>query len=76
MDQWDLIPSGLQAIRYTTEHPEIWINSFIAVNLHPKHRLPFLNWCKKIAPFMKEPDSFDLVVQNNVDPYHLLPAIW
>ena len=75
-NQWDLVHCGMQAVRATSRRPEIWINSAIAVNLHPEHRLPFPEWCKKIAPLMTASDSFDLVVQNNTDPYHLLPLLW
>lgn len=52
-DQWDLIHVGLAAVRYTREHPELWINSFILVNLHPRHMLPFEKWCEKLSPFMQ-----------------------
>jgi hypothetical protein len=37
VDQWDILLCGLTAIQYTTSHPEIWMNSFISVNLHLKH---------------------------------------
>lgn len=63
-------------MRATKRYLEIWINSAIAVNLQPEHRVPFPEWCEKIAPFMMAVDSFDLVVQNNVDPYHILPLLW
>ena len=76
IDQYSLIPCGIQAVKYTKEHPEIWINSAIAVNLHAKHRIPFDQWCKKIQPFMTAADSFNLVLHDKIDPYQLLPAIW
>ena len=76
IDQWDLIHTGLAAIRYTKTRPYIWESSFKAVNLHPKFKLSFHDWCKKIEPFMMAADSFNLVTQDNVDPYHLLPGIW
>lgn len=75
--QWDLIFCGLNAINITKKNPDIWINSFIAVNLHPRHQIPFADWCKKIEPFMKAADSFDLVTQSKtIDTYKLLPAYW
>ena len=74
--QWDLISCGLQAVRYTAKYPHVWINSAIEVNLHPKYRIAFDAWSKTIALFMTTADSFDLVVQNNVDPYHILPSVW
>ncbi|KAL7528028.1 LOW QUALITY PROTEIN: hypothetical protein ACHAXR_004391, partial [Thalassiosira sp. AJA248-18] len=76
VDQWSLVHTGVAAIRYTKENGIIWINSFIAVNLHPKFRLSFEDWCKKIGPHMQASDSFKLVTQDNVDEYTLLPAIW
>ena len=76
VDQWSLVHVGMAAVRYTKEHPELWVNSFIAVNLHPRHMLSFEDWCKKIAPFMHASDSFNLVVQDNVDEYQLLPLMW
>ena len=48
IDQWSLILVGCAAVRYTRDHPTIWINSFIAVNLHPRYMMPFKDWCKKI----------------------------
>ena len=76
IDQWDLIPCGIQAVKYTAEHPEVWTNSAIAVNLHPKFRISFGDWCKKIELFMTAADSFDIVAGNKIDPYTLLPVGW
>lgn len=76
VDQWSLVHTGVAAIRYTKENGIIWINSFIAVNLHPKFRLSFEDWCKKIEPHMQASDLFKLVTQDNVDEYTLLPAMW
>ena len=38
----------------------------------------FKAWCKKLAPFMKAVDSFNLVTQsdNNFNVYTLLPCLW
>jgi hypothetical protein len=78
VDQWSLVHTGLAAICFTKEHPAIWENSFIAVNLHPNpvYRLSFEDWCKKIEPHMQAADSFDLTTHNKVDEYLLLPAMW
>ena len=77
IDQWGLIHCGMAAVCHTARHPEIWEKSFIAVNLHPKHMLPFKDWCKKIEPFMQASDSFDLVTQEQeIDEYTLLPSYW
>ena len=78
IDQWKLLCCGLAAVRHTAKHPEIWDGSFRAVNLHPKHQISFEAWCKKLEPFMKAADSFNLIAQsnNNFDVYTLLPGIW
>ena len=75
-NQWQMVQCGLSAIRATADNPNIWINSFKAVNLHPKYQISFIDWCNKMSPFMQPADSFDLVVQDNVDKYKLLPALW
>ena len=77
-DQWGLLHCGLAAVRHTSRTPILWINSFIAVNLLPSNQLSFEDWCKRIKPFMKASDSFDLITQNEVevDLYLLLPSLW
>ena len=59
-------------------HPQLWVNSFISVNLKPTERIPFEEWCKKIAAHMQSSDYFDIVLQNdnNIDKYLLLPDTW
>ena len=74
--QWKLLICGLAAVRHSDRHPEIGIGSMIAVNLHPKHQIPFKEWCKKIEAAMQASDSFDLVTREDVDVYTLLPAMW
>ena len=32
---------------------KVWIDSFVAVNLHPRHQLTFPDWIKKISPPIK-----------------------
>ena len=76
VDQWSLIHVGMAAVRYTGMHPELWVNSFIAVNLHPRHMLSFKKWCEKITPFLQAADCFDLITQDKVDEYQLLPLSW
>ena len=74
--QWHLLICGLSAVRYTAAHRHIWENSFIAVNLHPQHMISFEEWCQRISPKMMSADSYELTRKENVDPYHLLPALW
>ena len=76
VDQWSLIHVGLAAVRYTTDNHDLWVNLFIAVNLHPKYMLAFQEWCINIDPFMQSYDSFHLVTQSNIDMYSLLPLLW
>ena len=77
IDQWDLVLCGTQAVRYSHRHPEVWIESFKSVNLHPRFQIPFSEWCKKLEPFMMAADSFDLFTQSkDVDEYTLLPTFW
>jgi hypothetical protein len=76
-DQWDLVLCGTQAVRYSHRHPEVWIESFKSVNLHPRFQIPFSEWCKKLEPFMMAANSFDLFTQSkDVDEYTLLPTFW
>jgi hypothetical protein len=37
--------------------PEDWINYFISVNMHPKHRLPFDAWLRMIASCLQTLDA-------------------
>ena len=76
IDQWCLIHVSLTAVCYTKKHGVLWINSFVALNLHPRFMLAFEDWFKNISPFMMASDLFNLVMQSNVDEYHLLPALW
>ena len=78
IDQWKLLCCGLADVRHTDKHPEIWDGSFQAVNLHPKYQISFEAWCKKLEPFMKAADSFNLVAHsnNNFDVCTFLQGIW
>jgi hypothetical protein len=44
IDQWDLVHCGVAAVRYTHRNPEVWISSFVYVNLHPMRMIPFGDW--------------------------------
>ena len=69
---------GIAAVRHTTMHPQLWVNSFIAVNMKPADRITFEGWCDNIATHMQSSDSFDIVLQNynKIDKYLLLPYTW
>ena len=76
IDQWIRILVGCASVRYTRDHPTIWINYFRAVNLHPRYMLPFKDWCKKIEHHMHESDSFDLLTKSKVDEYQPINVLW
>jgi hypothetical protein len=77
LTQLDLVHCGIRTVRHTSEHPELWIGSFDAVNLCPSTRMSFLDWCKWIEPFMTAADSFNLVTQTQkLDKYTTLPEFW
>ena len=69
---WDLVHVGLAAIRLSS--PEAWVKSAIKVNLHPFHRVPFVEWCQRIAPFLQ--GGLNFKPEAAVDKYSLLPAWW
>ena len=70
---WDLIHVGLAAVRELS--PDSWVKSFMRVNLHPKHRVAFPEWCVRISHFLEGGESFkpETVL---LDTYSLLPAFW
>lgn len=51
--QWDLILIALHALR-AMEGLDAWKKSFQMTNLHPMHRVPFPEWCKKIESFLRK----------------------
>jgi len=46
MSQWHLIKIAADAQAKVSSN--VWINSFVRVNLHPKYRLSFEDWVKKL----------------------------
>ena len=51
INQWQIIMIISTAIQNIPA--KVWTYSFVAVNLHPHHRLNFTGWIKKIAPAVK-----------------------
>lgn len=72
MDQWGLVHVGLYAIR--SVEPETWTASFDAVNLDPRTRVVFTEWCKRILPALTTGQEFK--VESDIDVYSLLPSFW
>ena len=72
LDGWDLVHVGLAAVRELD--PDSWERSFKKVNLHPHHRVPFGEWCKRIEGFLQGGESF--TAEDAFDAYALLPHWW
>eukprot|EP00957_Ditylum_brightwellii_P194960 14853476-Ditylum_brightwellii.AAC.1 len=54
--------------------PKIWERSFIKVNLHPHHCLPFDQWIGKIAEKIKTGETYKRTNENHY--YGAMPACW
>ena len=72
IDQWHLVLVGLAMLRDCSAS-NAWENSFIAVNMHPLHRVSFEDWLIKIAPAVRAAEKFETEV---IDDFALLPAEW
>ena len=72
IDKWVLILVGLAMLRDCTES-RAWEMSFIAVNMHPHHRIPFDDFMEKIDGFVKAADKFE---DEHIDVRELLPQFW
>ena len=72
IDQWCLISVALAVLRECACKPH-WENSFIAVNMHPWHRLPIDEWLCKIKHDVLAADKFEKEV---LDLKKLLPKPW
>lgn len=71
-DQWSLLQVGLFVIRGTA--PETWMASFEAVNMDPRTRVSFSDWCKRISQALQTGGQFK--VEETPDEYSLLSPIW
>lgn len=71
LDQWKLIACCIVALKRSTR--STCSNSFIHVNLHPDHRLLFVDWIKKIESQLVTGEYF-FKCQTNL--YDSLPQFW
>ena len=74
IDQYDLVLTGIRIVNATK--PETWVVSYRRVNLDPRTRLCFKDWCKKIWHFVMAGTAFK---EENVEPtpqqlFDLLPV--
>ena len=67
-----LVLVGLQMLRDCSES-RVWENSFVAVNLHPHHRISLEDWLQKIGHFVEAADKFE---EEVIDEQQLLPTEW
>ena len=70
---WDLIHVALAAVRELS--PDSWITSFTRVNLHPRFRAAFPEWCQRISHFLEGGANFKPEIVM-ADTYNLLPSFW
>ena len=54
---------------------KVWTDSFVAVNLHPHHRLYFSDWIKKIAPSVKTGET-EYFLNHEGSYYDAMPSFW
>ncbi len=76
IDQYDLVLTAMQIVRAT--NPKTWFALFQHVNLHPRTRVVFPVFCKKIAGFLRAGKSFkeENVTPTAKDKFALLPTFW
>ena len=51
INKWQLVVIISTAIQNIPD--KVWIDSFVAVNLHPHHRMTFHDWINNISPDVK-----------------------
>jgi len=74
IDQWYLITVALQAqLSIKEEH---WVSSFIKVNLHPDHRVPFDAWLRVLDRRGILTESSERYFEERESFYDAMPAVW
>ena len=72
IDQWALVNVGLAMLR-DCDSSNVWEASFIAVNMHPHHRVSFDDWMDRIRGFTRAAEKFD---EEVIDLSAMLPKLW
>ena len=72
INQWTLVMVGLSMLR-DCDSSRVWETSFIAVNMHPNHRLSWEDFRDKINGFIVASQKFETEV---IDLQTLLPQSW
>ncbi|KAI2510833.1 hypothetical protein MHU86_3619 [Fragilaria crotonensis] len=70
LDQWYLITIAIEALKRV--QPSAWIESFIKVNLHPRFRMSFDLWLRKIDGKLTPRKFFS----NRTSLFDAMPAVW
>jgi hypothetical protein len=70
LDQWYLITIAIDALKRVKA--TAWIESFTKVNLHPRSRMPFHLWLKKIDGKLGHREFF----ANRTSLFDAMPAVW
>ena len=73
IDQYYLVLVGLSMLRDCSSRP-LWESSFIAVNMHPEHRMGIEDWLDKIQADVVAADKFER--EDLEDLESLLPPTW
>ena len=75
LNSWCMVNVGIQDVQKLLR--ESWISSFKKFNLHPKHRVSFIQWCDRIKPFLQVRDYFKPDTKLTIhDEYDLLSLFW
>ena len=74
MSQWHLIKIAADAQAKVSSN--VWINSFVRVNLHPKYRLSFEDWVKKLESKGVLASGRMFYDDNTFGLYDAMPAFW
>ncbi|KAI2491962.1 hypothetical protein MHU86_22582 [Fragilaria crotonensis] len=70
LDQWYLITIAIEALKRVKA--SAWIESFTKVNLHPRFRISFDLWLKKIDGKLSHHKFFS----NRTSLFDAMPAVW
>ena len=70
LDQWFLIGIAINALKRIKA--AAWIESFTKVNLHPRYRVPFTVWLRKIDSKLSSGEFF----ASQTSLFDAMPAMW
>ena len=73
INQWQLIMFISTAIQNIPA--KVWTDSFVAVNLHPHHRMTFHDWIRKISPAVKNGETA-YFLKHKGSYYDAMSSVW